>query len=90
MYHIIINPASRSGRGLRIWKEQIEPVLHQKHIAYRSYFSKAAGDVSQLISEIWSATQKRPLTIIILGGDGTINEALQGIEDFSQLLMLNV
>ena len=25
MYHIIINPASRSGKGLKIWKEQVEP-----------------------------------------------------------------
>ena len=27
MYHIIVNPASRSGRGRLIWKETIKPAL---------------------------------------------------------------
>ena len=27
MYHIVINPASRSGKGIKIWKEQIAPLI---------------------------------------------------------------
>ena len=82
MYHIIINPASRSGKGIRIWKEQVEPMLHRENVTYRSYFSREAGDVSRIASEISSsATDKEPLHLIILGGDGTVNEALQGIAD---------
>lgn len=86
MYHIIINPASRSGRGLKIWKEQVEPRLKCEDIAYRSYFSKQAGDVASLVSEI-SSTVKDTVSIIILGGDGTVNEALQGILDPSRVII---
>lgn len=80
MYHIIINPASRSGRGLKIWKEQVEPMLHRDGITFRSYFSGHAGDVAKIVREICTCGQNN-ITIIILGGDGTINEALQGLDD---------
>lgn len=83
MYHIIINPASRSGRGLKIWKEQIEPALHAKKISYRSYFSDRPGDIQKITAQILSARNGRSVSIIILGGDGTVNEALQGMEDTS-------
>ena len=77
MYHIVINPASRSGRGLKIWKEQVEPMLHRENISFRSYFSRTAGDVATIVSEICSNVHERPLSLIILGGDGTVNEAIQ-------------
>ncbi len=34
MYHVIVNPASRSGRGQKIWKEQVEPALQRENVAY--------------------------------------------------------
>ncbi|MDE6924224.1 MAG: diacylglycerol kinase family lipid kinase [Acetatifactor sp.] len=83
MYHIIINPNSRSGRGLRIWKEIVEPKLHGEGIAYRNYFSERPGDVARLAGEITSAVAGKALSLIILGGDGTLNEALSGIKDTS-------
>lgn len=88
MYHIIINPASRSGKGLKIWKEQVEPMLHRENITYRSYFSRKAGDVARIASEISaSAADGEPLPVIILGGDGTVNEALQGFADPSRAVI---
>lgn len=84
MYHIIINPASRSGKGMRLWNEVIEPALQKENITYRSYFSKKAGDVARIIKDLTEA-QEEPLTLIILGGDGTMNEALQGLEDPSRI-----
>lgn len=86
MYHIIINPASRSGKGLKIWKKQVEPILHRDKITFRSYFSKQAGDVAAIVREI-CASSSQPLTIIILGGDGTINEALQGVDGNTQITL---
>jgi len=40
MYHIIINPASRSGKGAKIWSEQIEPALRESDAVFQTYFSK--------------------------------------------------
>lgn len=87
MYHIIINPASRSWKGLQIWKKQIEPALQSKNVTYRSYFSEKTGDVARLAKQITSSPGTRPLTLIILGGDGTVNEALQGIQDTSEIIL---
>lgn len=79
MYQIIINPASRSGKGLTIWKEIIEPALHAEKIPYRSYFSREAGDVARIASDITAnVPEGTAITVLILGGDGTVNEALQG------------
>lgn len=86
MYHIIINPTSKSGKGLAIWKT-LEPVLLEKNIPYRTYISTHIGHVSELTEEITSAASGTdvPLNLILLGGDGTVNEALQGIADFDKV-----
>lgn len=88
MYHIIINPASCSGNGLKIWKEQIEPRLKTLQITYRSYFTQKDKDVAVLAKEIAAAIPpKETWNLIILGGDGTINGVLQGIQDPSRLII---
>lgn len=87
MYHVIINPASRSGRASRIWKEQIEPMLLGENVPYKAYLSEKAGDVARIAQNILESCQENPLTVIILGGDGTVNEALQGMQDTSQVIL---
>ena len=83
MYHIIINPASRSGAGKKLWKTIVEPYLMEQKIEYISYFSEHPGDVAALAARITKgATKEAPCKLVILGGDGTVNEALQGISDF--------
>ena len=83
MYHIIINPASRSGTGKKYWKTIVEPYLMEQKIEYISYFSEHPGDVATLAARITNgATVTTPRKLVILGGDGTVNEALQGIKDF--------
>ena len=80
MYHIIVNPASKSGRGAKIWKE-IEPVLLKRAVPYKVYFSKKAGDVEAETKRL--STLNEPVNLIILGGDGTMNEAVQGMKPIS-------
>lgn len=91
MYHIIINPASRSGKGLKIWKEQVEPALRRGSALYRPYFSEKAGDVAKIAGEILAHAEPQSdgesVSMIILGGDGTVNEALQGISDTSRVIL---
>lgn len=87
MYHIIINPASRSGKGLLLWKQEVEPALHREGVTYRSYFSEKSGDVARLANEILAAHPERPICFIILGGDGTVNEFIQEIEDTTGIIL---
>lgn len=91
MYHIIINPASRSGKGLKIWKEQVEPALRREGADYRPYFSERPGEVIGIAGEILTHTEARsdgaPISLIVLGGDGTVNEALQGIKDTTKVIL---
>lgn len=78
---------SRSGKGLKIWKKEVEPLLHAQKVHYRSYFSREAGDVTRIMREITNSATERPIRIILLGGDGTVNEAVQGIKDHSDVIL---
>ncbi|MGN0728836.1 diacylglycerol/lipid kinase family protein [Treponema sp.] len=83
MLHFIVNPVSRSGKGLRLWKRKIEPVLISKEIPYTVEFSQEHGDVTRICAKISSMnTANEKCTIVIIGGDGTLNDAVQGISDF--------
>lgn len=88
MYHIIVNPASRSGKGFNIWKKQVEPALLKEQVPYRAYLSEKPGDVVRIAGELSDSTDDDTLLrIIVLGGDGTVNETLQGISDPSRLVL---
>ena len=88
MYHMIINPASRSGRGAKIWAEQVEPALQERNVKYQAYFSKKAGEVRHLAAQITTEHAGEPdIRLVVLGGDGTVNEALQGIADPSKVIL---
>lgn len=88
MYHFIINPASRSGQGEKYWNK-IEVYLKEHGIAYRAHISTRSGHVAELMQsltkDLTDAHENR--FIIILGGDGTVNEALQGIMNFNKITL---
>lgn len=88
MYHVIVNPASKSGKGADIWN-QIELILNERSIEYKVFFSREAGHVIKLVQELSASLLEsgstEPLKLIVLGGDGTTNETLQGIRDFDQV-----
>lgn len=82
MYYIIVNPSSKSGRGIRIW-QQLKPVFQERNIPYELMLSTHIGHVAEFTREITKTDEN--VKLIVLGGDGTINEALQGIRDFSKV-----
>ncbi len=88
MYHIIVNPASRSGRGAKIWSK-VQPVLDKKGIKYEVLLSRKAGHVIRLARDLsaslLTADPDLCLKLIVLGGDGTLNETLQGIKDLGRV-----
>lgn len=86
MYHFIVNPASKSGHGYDVWAK-VESYLKENSISYKVYFSKRIGHVQQLVADVfreyYDGTGR--LNIIIMGGDGTFNEAVQGVPSFERV-----
>ena len=84
MYHVIINPASRSGKSKNIWNE-LETVLRDHHVEYTVHFTKKEGDAKQITAILTQTQGEDTCDLMVMGGDGTLNEVLQGICDFSKV-----
>ncbi len=86
MYHIIVNPASQSGKGINIWK-RLEQILVDHKAEYHVYFTQKdnpCGDIVKSVCEE-AESRKEEIHIVLLGGDGTVNEVLQVIPSFENL-----
>ncbi|MBR4169091.1 MAG: diacylglycerol kinase family lipid kinase [Lachnospiraceae bacterium] len=80
MYHFIVNPASSSGKGAILWKE-VEKVLMDRQVPYVLYMTDGYGAARKFAEDITKTDEE--VTIIVCGGDGTMNEVVCGIRDFS-------
>lgn len=78
MYYIFVNPASKSCSGKELWSEA-EKIFKSRNIPYEVYFTKKHESIQKDFEEIYAKTDERPIKLIILGGDGTLNQVVQGI-----------
>ncbi len=80
MYYFIVNPNARSGRGLSIWNK-LKERLEKEKIPYEAYLTEHTGHATELAAKLTSSRHQdpSPKTIVALGGDGTLNEVLNGI-----------
>ena len=83
MYHVIINPASRSGKGNRVWQE-LETVLKEEQAQYTAHFTTQAGDAKRFVEQLTGTDTDEITDILVMGGDGTLNESLQGIRNLEK------
>lgn len=83
MMYIIVNPKSRTGKGLQIWKEARE-ILKKNNIEFKAYATKYKGHATKLAEQITSLSDDE-ICLVVVGGDGTVNEVLNGIRDFSKV-----
>lgn len=82
MYYFIINPHSKSGKGMVIWNN-IQTMLQEQNIAYQAIQTMYPGHATTLVQQLCQTHTKKIL--IILGGDGTLHEAIQGLHEHSPI-----
>ena len=76
---VIVNPASASGSTGRRWK-QIADGLSSAGITFESWFTTAPEDATRLARLACLAGFTR---VVAVGGDGTLNEVVNGLLDAS-------
>ncbi|KTC99552.1 diacylglycerol/lipid kinase family protein [Legionella erythra] len=78
---VIINPMAGNGAGKKIWRA-LEPGLNAlfEKITYR--MSNYSDDISQLTRDLLS---EHPDYLVIIGGDGTLSQAINGLIAEDQL-----
>ncbi len=78
-FHIIVNPAGASGRAWELWKK-LERVFRENdsdYIVHRSTLDDSIGDICKRLTSRGEHTD-----IVVIGGDGSLNDAVNGIVDF--------
>lgn len=83
MYYFIVNTRARTGNAVHIWNE-VKVVLKKEGISYKAFETSFEGHATELAKEI-TKDASEIVNIIILGGDGTINEVVNGIVDFEKV-----
>jgi YegS/Rv2252/BmrU family lipid kinase len=72
---LIINPRAGHGRGRR-YARRIRRHLEKSGLPFSASFSRAAGDVRH---QVEAAVARGCRHIVIVGGDGTVHEAVNGL-----------
>jgi diacylglycerol kinase (ATP) len=76
MIWFIVNRVAGYGRGHRVWK-QIEHLLLERQINYQVAFTERPGHATHIAKEL--AKQNNASVVIVIGGDGTLHEAANGL-----------
>lgn len=75
MYDLIINPHASRGKAAKKAKKVIE-ILNEKGVEFAAHYTAREKEAIEIAKEL---SEEGATDIIALGGDGTLNEVLNGI-----------
>lgn len=84
MYYFIVNEHGGSGKAKKTWNE-VKRLMHENDIEYKAWKSQGEGHAAKLVKRILETENTEELRLVVVGGDGTFNEALNGISDFDRV-----
>ncbi len=87
MFYCIVNPSARSGNGKNIYS-LFEEKCKTRGIPYKVVFTKGPGHAMAVTKRLTGDTHHvidEPINLVVMGGDGTINEVVSGIENFDNV-----
>lgn len=74
-WYVIVNPSSAFGTGFEQWK-RIEPLLVKSNLSFQASVSRHPGHILELAE---NAARQGFRQFIAVGGDGTVNELVNGL-----------
>jgi len=85
MYYFIVNPGSRTGKAKKLWAE-LEKKLAETKTEYKVTFTTIQNNAEKIARKICIEHPENK-RIVVAGGDGTINEAINGFTDYDSFIL---
>ena len=84
MYYFIVNEHGGSGKAKKTWNT-VKRLMRENNIEYKAWKSEGEGHATKLVKRILETENEEEMRLVVVGGDGTFNEALNGISDFDRV-----
>ena len=80
MIDFIVYENAGKGRGAKV-RDRIAEILGKKNVPYTFHYTECVGSATKITRKLCREGAK---TIVAVGGDGTVHEVLNGIEDLRE------
>ncbi|MBQ9893914.1 MAG: acylglycerol kinase family protein [Ruminococcus sp.] len=85
-FDIVVNPAGASGKAWTLW-EEIKPLFDDADCEYTLYKSTLTEGIESICSKVTKG--KKGVRLVVIGGDGTLNEAERNIRSFRDYVRIH-